>query len=159
MNSALSAMQNKANVRLTEANAAKTEAETDNVEKAGRLIEAQIGSNTASAGQAQAQSKVLDMTVAKVEEEVKNLVYDRHLKGANLQMIQKQLENYDLTVQEKKAVIQQILQNTANAKWLEPGLRNQAMSEETDWGRSVRPYLKDAGSILNSAASMSRFGR
>lgn len=35
-----------------------------------------------------------------------------------------------------------------------PGFRNKARSDETLWGRIARPYLKDAGTLAGSAASV-----
>jgi hypothetical protein len=35
-----------------------------------------------------------------------------------------------------------------------PGARNKAHSDSTFWGENIRPYLKDAGSVANSAASV-----
>lgn len=35
-----------------------------------------------------------------------------------------------------------------------PGFRNKARSDETAWGRIARPYMKDAGTIAGTAASI-----
>jgi len=96
-------------------------------------------------------------------QEFQKLAADTNLSDAQLKEIGQRIENMVLQQGLTKAQILDTMkgmEKKAAEIYLHememPGARNQAASDESEWGQMVRPYLKDVGSVVNSAGSVGR---
>lgn len=71
--------------------------------------------------------------------------------------IEKKLKNGQITLQTAQTELTKI--ETDLRKYEIAGARNKSASDETWYGRNIRPYLQDAGRITNSATSIYQLKR
>lgn len=151
-----SAAQARAQIDLANAQADKTSAEADYIRGAqtdNTTSQTALNKETAKRVTQEIQQVVAKVELTKQEQLTSQelMWFYRHTvdkvlqETANLKVTQQQireltrnyfLENFKLTVDQERL------------------LNNQA-AERTPWGRNVRPYLQDAGSISNSARDLS----
>lgn len=76
---------------------------------------------------------------------------------AGLKAVQQQLSKQQISLTEAQTKITQI--NAKLATYDLAGARNKSNSDETFWGRNIRPYIQDAGRVTNSATSIYQLRR
>lgn len=71
--------------------------------------------------------------------------------------IEKKLKDGQITLQAAQTALIKI--ETELRKYDIAGAKNKSTSDETFWGRNIRPYLQDAGRVTNSATSIYQLTR
>lgn len=158
MTAALNASAQAAQIMNIKAQTEKTEADTAVSMATAKQVEAQTALTTSSTTNVQQQTTNLQVQIDQIKE---NIAYTREQRltevqkqglvaaQAGLTAVQQQVEERRIGYTEAQTQVQKIL---AKLQSLEiPGATNRAGSENTWWGRNVRPYLGDVGSVTNSA--------
>ncbi|AZL82826.1 DNA pilot protein [Apis mellifera associated microvirus 13] len=152
--------------------ASATVAQIDNTKAATEKTRADTAVSMATARQVEAQTNLTTSSTANIEQQTQNLKeqIDQIRQNVHLQRAQtgESLNKQVLTVQQAELVrLEQDLTKgkinlteaqtrltdiTSRLSELEiAGAKNRAASEETWWGKNVRPYLGDVGTVTNSA--------
>lgn len=147
----------KATTANTAANTQKTLAETNNVEKAGRLLDVQAEQGLASARQSEAATRVQERLFDKVEQETANLKTEGDRIKVGLNLLLKDLDNYDLKVKEKQAIIANWLIQNKLQGLKEPEARAAAKAAESYWGQEVAPYDGWLGKLFSGGKQVYDF--
>jgi len=148
---------------LKAAQTAKTQADTSKVPS-------EIESIQSSAGLAKAQTAVQEQTVQKVINETENIKSDTARLSVAYNQLLADTEFKQASTREREAMIIKIYAEVKNVGWETarkavevelkraelPAAKNKQASDETFWGRYIRPYIGDAGEVINSAAAAKR---
>lgn len=155
---ALTAGAAAAQIAYTHAQTDKTAAETDVAHATAKQVEAQTHLTTASTENVVQTTQQVKENIAQIQQNIKYVreqtLSEVQRQGlyaaqAGLTAVQQQVENKRIELTEAQTKVQQIM---AKLQSLEiPGATNKSTSDQTWWGRNVRPYLRDAGTLTNSA--------
>ena len=166
MQAALSASATAAQIANINAATEKTKADTDVSTATAKQVEAQTHLTSTSATESQQRTENLKEQIAEIRESVKLknqqgiteqqrrvlMSYDAQLK-----QIQAEVENERIPLVKAQTALTNVQRQLA--QYDIAGARNKSSSEETWWGRNVRPYIQDAGRVTNSATSIYQLRR
>jgi len=161
MQAALSASATAAQIANINAATEKTKADTDVSMATAKQVEAQTHLTSTSATESQQRIENLKEQIAEIRENVKLknqqgiteqqrrvlMSYDAQLK-----QIQAEVENERIPLVKAQTALTNVQRQLA--QYDIAGARNRSSSDETWWGRNVRPYIQDAGRVTNSATSI-----
>ena len=145
-----------AQIELTRAQTEKTKADTDVSLATAKQVEAQTHLTSTSATESQQRTENLKEQIAEIRESVKLknqqgiteqqrrvlMSYD-----AQLRQIQAEVENERIPLVKAQTALTNVQRQLA--QYDIAGARNKSTSDETWWGRNVRPYIQDAGRVTN----------
>lgn len=156
---ALTASAQQAQIENTQAQTAKTKADTAVSQALARKTEAEIGYTTNSTAKVGAETENIKAGLEEIQARISELrtrsssnQASTFLKTAqeSLALTQARLEAGRISLVEAQTEATRINANLARLEL--PGAENTARSNETWWGRNVRPYLGDVDKASNSAA-------
>ena len=158
MAAALTAGAQAANTMYTVSQTKKTEAETEVAHATAKQVEAQTALTTTSATNIAQQTENLKETVSQIRQNVKYQAEQTHTEAWRRTLMNSQaaLADVERDLAEKKISLTEAQTRLSNitstlSQYEIPGASNKASSDQTWWGRNVRPYLGDIGSATNSA--------
>lgn len=166
MQAALSASATAAQIANINAATEKTKADTIVSTATAKQVEAQTHLTSTSATESQQRTVNLIEQIAEIRESVKLknqqgiteqqrrvlMSYD-----AQLRQIQAEVENERLPLVKAQTALANVQRQLT--QYDIAGARNRSSSDETWWGRNVRPYIQDAGRVTNSATSIYQLRR
>lgn len=163
---ALTASAQVAAIAMQKASIEKIVADTDVSRAQAAQVRAQTLNTTASTGNITQQTENLKEAIEQIRANVElqkaqkyNYMHDTILKDAQIELVEmeRQLAQGKISLTDAQTELTKI---TSRLSTLDiPGKTNAANSEDTWWGRNVRPYLRDftgAASGANSAAKALR---
>lgn len=155
---ALNASATQAQILNSYAQIAKTSADTEVSRATADQVRAQTALTTNSAAN---MEQTIEKTKAEIDQTKQTVYWIRQQTSESTQrqvLIQYQTELAKISQDLEKRKISQTEAETRLAdvktrlsQYELQGAKNQSESDATKWGRNVRPYLKDLGSITNSA--------
>ncbi|UQT28873.1 DNA pilot protein [Microvirus AZ-2020] len=176
-NSSLPQIANKASAALANSTATatvqnilaqtdKTKADADVSRAMADKVRAETNLTTSSTGKVQQETINLREQIAEIQARIKllkqNTASDVQREGllaaeAGLTAMQQRVEERRMGLVEAQTQLTKI--QTDLARYEIAGARNKSASDETFWGRNIRPYIQDAGRVTNSATSIYQLRR
>ena len=161
MQAALSASATAAQIANINAATEKTKADTDVSMATAKQVEAQTQLTSTSTANVAQQTENLKEQIAQIRENVKLQAQQGTTEqqrrvlmsyDAQLKQIQAEVENERIPLVKAQTALTNVQRQLA--QYDIAGARNKSSSDETWWGRNVRPYIQDAGRVTNSATSI-----
>lgn len=166
MQAALSASATAAQIANTHASTEKTKADTAVSAATAKQVEAQTALTTNSS---ENMKQTISRTMAEIDKTKQEVHLVRQQTSESTQrqvLIAYQTELVKIEQDLAKGRISQTEAQTELTKiqsrlaqYELAGARNKSASDETWWGKSVRPYIQDAGRVTNSATSIYQLRR
>ena len=163
---ALSANATAAQIANTNASTEKTKADTAVSNATAKQVEAQTALTTNSA---ENMKQTIERTTAEIDKTKQEVYLVRQQTSESTQRqvliqyqtdlvkIEQDLAKGKITLQQAQTALTQI--QTKLHQYELAGARNMSDSNETWYGRNIRPYIQDAGRITNSATSIYQLRR
>lgn len=163
---ALSANATAAQIANTNAATEKTKADTAVSMATAKQVEAQTAMTTSSTTNIEQQTENLKEQIHQIKQNVhlqraqtgeslnKQVLT---LQQAELTRIETDLAKGKISLTEAQTELTKV--TTALSRYELAGARNKSTSDETWWGKNVRPYLGDMGTVTNSARSIYQLRR